>query len=241
MLTLTNLQQLLGDALMKLEPARGKDPSLTDLTSLINWAYRIIARKCVLTVDTPLTLVAGQALYNLRDVTTPVVGNKIIRPVLVYINGGSGTRPLYDASERDFGLWSYDELARLYPSWKSDTGGPPTKAAWYAYNQLLLHRPPDSATVALTGHAVFGQYMPNDLSAGTDTPALPEEIHEAIAWLAAQLATTPTASDDLAWARLEKYSEFWTQIIQDVADQNERVLQAWGTTKGYYEDDLMMM
>lgn len=225
---------------MDLDNSRGESPTTSDQNAQINWAYRIIARKCMLATDTPLYLAAGTNVYSLRDVTTPTVGAKIIRPVLVYINANGTSFPLYDASYRDYGLWSYDELARLRPTWKNDSQGPPTKAVWYSHDKLLLHPAPDASTAARTGHAVFGTYLPLDLALDSDTPALPEEIHEAVGWLAAQLAATPMATEQEAWQRLEKYSEYWSQIIQEVADQNERTLQAWGSTKGYYEDELMI-
>ena len=221
---------------MDLDNSRGESPSTSDQNAQINWAYRLIARKCRLAADTPLTLVQGQSTYNLRDTSTPVVGSKIIRPALVYIN----RRPLYDASGRDYGLWSYDELARLYPTWKQDGNNPPTKAVFYNFDKLILHPAPDAATVAQT-HAVFGQYLPNDLAADGDIPALPEEIHEAIGWLSAQLAATPACTEQEGWTRLQKFSDYWTQIIQDVADQNERVFQSWGSTKGFYTDDLVVL
>lgn len=238
--TLSNLRLLLSDALQKMESARGKDPSVADLNGLINWAYKVIARKCCLTTKTPLTLTAGVNTYNLRDTTTPVVGAVILRPVLVWINANGSSTALYDASLRDYGLWTIDELTRMVPSWINDGQNPPTKAVFMNYDTLLLHPTPDAATAGNTGHYIFGQYLPADLASDTDVPALPYEIHEAIPWMAAQLATTPTASDEGAWSRLAKYSEYWTQIIQDVADSNERNFQAWGSSHGYYYDDLMI-
>ena len=235
-MNLTQLRQLQSDAFsVDLDNSRGENPSTADQNAQINWAYRLIARKCRLTADAALFLVQGQSLYNLRDITTPVIGAKIIRPALVYIN----RRPLYDASGRDYGLWSYDELARIYPTWKQDSNGVPSKAIFYNFDKLLLHPAPDASTVAQT-HAVFGQYLPNDLANDNDAPAVPEEIHEAIGWLAAQLAATPACTEQEGWMRLQKYSDYWTQIIQDVSEQNERVLQAWGSTKGYYEDELVL-
>src|SRR5579862_4180389 len=98
-LTLANLSLLTSDALMKLESARGKDPSSSDLNGLVNWAYKIIARKCCLAAKTPLHLVASQSTYNLRDTVTPVVGVAIIRPVLVWINANGTSTALYDANQ----------------------------------------------------------------------------------------------------------------------------------------------
>jgi hypothetical protein len=239
-LELSNLRLLVSDALQKMESSRGKDPLAADLNGLINWAYKIIARKCCLAAKTPITLVNNQNTYNLRDTVTPVVGVAIIRPVLVWINANGTSTALYDANQRDFGLWTIDELTRMYPSWINDGQNPPTKAVFLNFDTLLLHPTPDATTAGNSGHFVFGQYMPADLVSDSDVPALPEEIHEAIGWLAAQLATTPTASDDQAWARIAKYSEFWTQIIQEVADANERNFQAFGASHGYYFDDLMI-
>jgi hypothetical protein len=234
-MTLSSLRQLLTDSLSAdLDNYRGETPSPTDLNAQLNWAYRIIARKCVLTTDTPLYLVQGQSAYNLRDVTTPTVGAKIIRPVVVYINRS----PLFDAAGRDYGMWTYDELVRLYPTWKQDGQGRPTKAVFTNWNQLILHPAPDAATVSQT-HAIYGTYLPNDLSLDADAPQVPEEIHEAIAWLAAQFAATPTITEQEGWMRLQKFSEYWSQIIQEVADQNERTFQSWGSTSGYYESDLI--
>jgi hypothetical protein len=215
--------------------SRGADPIAADQNKQINWAYRIIARKCFLTADTSLVLVNGQSTYNIRDVANGVVGAKIIKPFIVYIN----QKPLIDASGRDYGLWTYNELMRIRPHWKLDAPGTPSRAVFFNGDTLILHLAPDAGTAAGT-HSIYGHYLPSDLALDADVPVFSEEIHEAVAWLAAQVASVPVLSEKAGWDKMAKYQEYWTQIIEDVANQNLRTLQSFGSTHGYYNDDYIV-
>src|SRR5205807_62069 len=114
--TLLQLRTMVADATQALRNSRGIDPSEGDLNDQINWAYRTIASKMSMTIDTPLTLTAEQNAYNLCDKScTSVV---ILDPQVLYINSGS-ILPLWDASGQETGFWHIDELNELYRYWKN--------------------------------------------------------------------------------------------------------------------------
>lgn len=237
-LTLSQLRQMVADLCQSETNMRGKQPLDTDVNLQINQAQRIIGRKLFLMGETPLTLTAGTSTYNLRDNATPIVGVRIVRPEIVYINNV----PLLDASGMHYGMWSYDELLNSTQNWKTTSQSVPDKAIFLSTGNLILHPTPNSTAAGYT-NTVFGQYLPNDLVNNNDVPdmGIPEEIHEAIAYLASRIAISPTISGDEAWKKLQDYDTYWTQIIESTAQQNQATMQTWGSTDDGDINDLMWM
>lgn len=237
-MTLATLQQLVSDAVLAQDTARGESPRLSDITTWVNWAYRVIARRCNLTARIGITLTASQLEYNIGDTSCTAV--QIIEPYLVYINNGGSTESLWDCSSDAKGIWTYDEMDRENPAFLTAPAGTPISAYFYNYNKLGIYPPPTSTVAAYSGHAVYGRYLPAALASPSDVPDLPPEIHEAIAWLAAVFAITPTVTEENGWTRLKEYNSYWAEVIAGVSDQNQRTLESGGTTTESYFNDFVI-
>lgn len=193
-----------------LDSFQGQTPEDDEWIDVLNWAQRTVAR----TIEPydpliPFTLVVDQHTYDIRSLS--VVTKKVVRVDRVYVDGN----PLYARSMRDYGLWSLSELQTYVPTWFSDGSGTPTKAVSYD-TSLILHPKPSSV---FANTYIAGIYFPADLTdpAATDaTPDLPEEIHEALALLAAIYAADPNVSEQEGLARLSRYGARQHAAIRQV-------------------------
>lgn len=205
--------------------------SAAEQNKQLNWAYRILSRRLkIYDPKVPLTLVAGEDVVDLRN-TTPgaknSVGRKVILPRYVIINGFA----LREASGREFGMWSMDELERYRPTWRTDPSAKPTKAVYYGNSKMRLHPAPSAEAVTVAGNFIAGQILPGDMADDNDVPEIPEELHEAIAYVSAVFAADPVASESEAWQRLSQFRKgYWTDLLAEIADDNERHQQSWGST-----------
>jgi hypothetical protein len=227
---LTDLQTLQSELLSgDLDNFAGETPSGSAQTLQINWALRYISRRLVLVgYQIGLTLIASQINYDIEDVTTPVVTQRVIQPFHVVINGV----PLSDRFARDFGLWSLSELQRQYPTYRGDASGTPKLACWLGRNGArgLLIYPAPSAGVVSGGHNyIAGQCEAPDLVNGTDVPQIPYDCHEAVAALAAIYAAIPTISAVEAWSRLEQMGRYHEPVAAVRAINLQNVMQYRGS------------
>lgn len=181
------------------------------------------------------TLVDGTANYDLRN--TAVFAKAIVKPLFVVINGN----PLYDASGRDFGMWSLNELQRANPNFRSDTAGTPTRACWYGNTKMTLNAPPSAAVVSAARNYVAGTYLPSDMNASltSATPDLPVELHEALAVKTTVWAAISATSKAEGWTRLKALDAWADETIERVRDENISNLNDWGSTQGYHIPDYM--
>lgn len=219
-----------------LDSAYGESETLQQQVDSVNWAIRAIsARIFQYDPKITLTLTAGMADYNLRD--TAVVSRKIIRPFSVCINGSM----LWDASRNDYGMWTLAELERRNPSWRTDTSSIPTKAVYYGGNRLLLHPTPTADVVSAGNNFISGQYLAANLttSDGSNSPDIPEELHEAIAYYAAAHSALPNLSENEAWQRVSAYNAEWQSSADTIRRENLRAIQSWGSTAGDYTRDYL--
>lgn len=198
--------------------ATPESPTNADWLVVINQALRDISRRILLFSDAvTLTLTAGTFRYNLRDTTTPIVSSRVLQPVSVCINGSA----LRDRFSRGPGLWSFYELQSQFSAYASASNGTPSAAVWLGNNgggNLLLY-PPPSSTVAEGTNTVAGLTLPTDcaLSGGAfpaTVPAVPEEVHESIAALAAVYAALPGVTEQEAWQRVSAYSRYGEPVDQ---------------------------
>lgn len=236
-MTLAELRTLQTNFLsLDLDNYAGESPSTSDQNAQINMAYRRIARKCCLIhPKIPMTLTAGTALYGLSDTTVWGSARRMVDIYQVTINGVM----LRDCSGNGYGLWTYREFIARHPNWQTADSGTPSKAVTLGPN-LLLHQAPTAAVVSAGQNYVAGQYIPADLDGSTyDTPDLPEEIQPAIAYLAAIIAATPLATEPEMWTRLQAFGQAWTQMVDDIAEQNRNTLAAIGTTPGDVFADIL--
>ena len=193
----------------------------------VNWAIRTISKQIKqLDPKIALTLTADLDTYALRG---GAFSRKVIRPYRVYINGVG----LLSASREGFGIWTLSELDRIRRMWRTDSSDVPTAACHYG-ESLVLHPKPTAAVVAQSNHFVCGTYMAADMAytSPSANPDLPEELHEAVAYLAVVRSTLPNVTEAEAWQRLNAFNAEWKEAAAEIRKEHERTLAAWGTTSG---------
>lgn len=189
----------------QLDNCLAASPSDTQLTSLVNWAIRTFSVKSLCNFDheITLTLVANQAVYDCRDVTAPaVVSRKILHPYFVTINGN----PLLRPDMQSPGFWPYQQLVDYNRSYQTEASAVPSRAVWLPGNQLLLSPPPTAAVLSAGENYITANYIAANMTVVTDdsnSPDIPEEYHECLAFLAAFKAAMPRAAEQEAWASLK--------------------------------------
>ena len=208
--------------------SNGESPRKAEYNAVINQALRFISRRLVLlSHKVALTLTAGTLSYNLEDVTTPIVGQRVIQPFSVTLNGS----PLQDRWSRAYGLWGIHELERQYPGYLTAANGTPVAAAWLGRNggaNLVFNCPPSSAVVSGGSNYVSGLVIAADLASDSDVPGIPTDCHEAVAALAAVYAAIPAATEAEAWQRVQALGKFH-EPVEYVREVN---LQAARTMSG---------
>lgn len=239
-LTLANMRTQLSSMLTDLDNFHGESPSASQLTDLINYGIREVSQE-IYQIDPSitLTLTADQQTYDLRDVTAPaVVSRKVLEPLVVIINGN----PLWNAARSRYGLWSLGELQRYRPSWRADSSGTPTIAAFHD-RTLYLHAKPNAAVVSGGSNYIMGRYLAADMVNSSDDnnyPDIPEELHEAVVKVAAIFAAEPTmVPGDGAIAKLATFDKRASDSIARIRRRNMRTAQDWGSTSGYQDRDIV--
>lgn len=223
---------------MDLDNANGEAPSDANCTIQLNQALRQISRRLYL-YDPKVTFTptASTLIQDLR--ASGVCSKRVVQPYRVTINGN----PLLDCAGRDYGLWSEAELWRRNPKWQTAADGVPSLAVYSGNGKLILHQPPTAAVVSDAENFIAGQVLAADLSSATpgttDIPGIPEEAHEAIAYLAAIIAANPVATEKEQWKRLEVFNASWISTIDTIARENRDAMQSWGSTAGYRVPDYM--
>jgi hypothetical protein len=118
----------------------GANPTDAQLVPYVNWAIRSIARKIKqINVYIPITLTANQSTYNLNagvGIST-TVASQVTRLHRVYINNNVILKP----NGRTPGMWSYNEIERWNPSYRSQASGQPIAAAQFGNNLLYILHP----------------------------------------------------------------------------------------------------
>lgn len=207
-----------------LDSYHGDAPSDADKVAVLNWAQRTVSKRIShFSLSLALTLVAGQGEYSLRT----DVSKRVIRPYRVTVGGNL----LCDASGRGYGVWTFAELERYRPGWRTLDPGTPVAAVHVTQN-LILSAPPSADVVAQGGHYVAGTHFAADLSAANlaGVSELPEEAHEAICYLAAQRHALPSVTEDFAWNRISQYASHVVTVVDELAQENRNSLNDWGST-----------
>lgn len=216
----------------------GESPTNANVTSLINWASRLISKKIeMFNPVVVFTMSAGIRTYDLRSTSSFSV--PVVKPMYVVVDGDV----LLDASGRQAGLWTVPEMERLAEGWRTSANSIPDKACWHS-DKLILNPPPNTATASLNTHYVAGTVLSADLTydgnASTTALNLPVELHEACCYLAAIKAATPQASETEGWQRIAAYDQGWREEIEHQRRLNKQSIQDWGTTSGYNVSDFLL-
>ena len=192
----------------------------------INWALRTISKRLKQWDGLIVwTLTAGTRSYLYRN--TSVFSRKIVNPLYVVIND----QPLLDANNKRAGLWTMAEADRIIPGWRNVSNGKPYACVMSGSEKLTLVYPPDQATVDAGASYVAGTYLAADLAALSETPDIPAELHECIAYLAAVRAGGVLAEGEV-WNRMARMNDEWPALVDEHARLNSNAIMEWGTTSG---------
>lgn len=206
----------------------GTSATASQKTAQINWAIRELGRRMhlydpriVFTLTSPIASTNG-AMFNLRD-TAGTVSRKVWKVLGVVID--NNTLRSYAGTQ---GLWALDQLNRVNPAWRTEPTGTPTRAVQLSRTRLLLSPPPSGA---FSNNFIAGYYIPASLVNSTDDgvePDIPEELHECLAYFAAQKVAMPTATEQEQWTRLGAYKAEWEEMVNEIALQNRNIAEgAW--------------
>ena len=204
-----------------LDNFQGEAPSQADSIEQVNWAMRTMARKLFLfDANITLTLVDTQAEYDLNDRTTPVVSVRCIKPITVYID----QLPLKN-QKGERGVWDWFSFEEAHPSYLSVDDAQPYLAVAMPNNKLRMYPAPDATAAALT-NTIAGQYIPDNLTASdlSNQLPLPEEVHEALCFMAAEKTAMPMQSEAEGWRRLAAFRQEWMTTIEEIEKQNRRAI-----------------
>lgn len=149
---------------------------------------------CVLSTTT-ITTVAGQAGYALTGQW---------RRVLDVVYDSTGTALPVRHSSEEFERY-------LRADWRVQASGVPVRFTFNPFNALTLLPPPDTSGVTVM---VRGSAEATPLSGGTDVPAIPDVLHEAIALKAAIFQGKVYAQGE-ALQRLQEYERQYLQYVED--------------------------
>lgn len=198
-MTLTDLQTMLTQLQqLDLDNQAGVSPSSSDTTAQLNWALRWIADQtwCCYDDKVPITLVSGTRRYSIQA-TTP----KLITVHRVIVDSNPLRKP-----DGEIGLYTYSDVQTWHPHYLSYADGTPQGAFMQDDYRLVLFPAPDATIAAESDHYLAGPYLPAALSQGSDTPDIPVQYHEHIAYVAAAFTSKPLASEGEAWTRIQSYN-----------------------------------
>ena len=167
-----------------------------DWAALVNQAYIQFSwdGECLIT-NTTITTVSNQAAYTLAGQWRRLMD-------VVYDSGGANS-PVRHSSE-DFERY-------LRADWRVQPNGTPVRYTFNPFNALTLVPAPATAGLTVT---VRGVAEATPLVVGTDVPAIPDVLHEAIALKAAVFQGKVYAQGEAA-QRLERYEAQYQQYVQD--------------------------
>lgn len=167
-----------------------------DWAALVNQAYVQFSwdGECLIS-NTTITTVANQSAYSLTG--------QWRRLMDVVYDSGNTNGPVRHSSE-DFERY-------LRADWRVQPSGTPVRFTFNPFNSLTLIPPPDTNGITV---AVRGSSEAPALSSGTDVPAIPDVLHEAIALKAAIFLGKVYAQGE-ASQRLDRYEAQYQQYVQD--------------------------
>jgi len=99
----------------------------------------------------------------------------------------------------------------------------------------VLYPAPSSNVSSGSGNYLVAEYLPANLTISdlSNSPDLPVELHEAVAYLAAIKIAAPQITEAESYQRLQLYNSFINESIQEVKKQNEQTIQDFGSTFGW--------
>lgn len=136
-----------------------------------------------------LTTVQDQPLVDLRDITTPHVSKRVIRPVDVWIQG-SVLADIEGKRQRE----TLPDIVEIYPTFVTEDSSVPRLWIWESWNKIRLHPGPNANAMddcyisGWVGHdAIGGQstWALNYAADQTDSISIPTDMLDTLAeWVA---------------------------------------------------------
>lgn len=216
-----------------LDSFNGEGETAQQALDSVNEAIRVISKR-IFQFDPliTMTVVDGTPTYDLGSAS---FSRKILCPFRVYIN----KTPLrgYETSRETYGLWTWEQFEFRNPDFLRASSGTPTIGVYYN-ETIRLYQTPSATTVSNGGNYVAGQYMAANVLIGgvSAAPDIPEELHEAIAYLAASRSALPQATEQEAWQRLTAYRATWMEAVNEKAAENLAQVKPTGSLDAYAPD-----
>lgn len=205
---------------LDLDNYEGEEPSDEALTSQINWAVRLFARKtfCRYSHKIALVLQEGVDTYDLHDLSK--VSKLVLQPRRVTVK-----ESVLRAPDGYPGLWSLHELEVTSPGYQSYEPGFPRVAVWHSDQFLLLSPPPSSSLVGTLQNPtayVSGFYLPSALTSDNQQLDIPIGYHEMVCFLAAYFVSVPHATEENGWRRMMEYNQIWREEVDTLLRRSLR-------------------
>lgn len=189
----------------------GESPLPADIVDRLNEAQRYICENLYYYYPSvPLTLVAGQSTYRLRDLSATTY--KIVDPKMVTVANAPLGIPVHGKRM----VYPVELFEQSYPNWRTASSGVPSAAGLAPPDWLILDVPPNSTVVNAGNHFISGTVYVPDLSASSlsGVSELPIVLHEAIARLAVVFSASTTVTEDYQKAKLDELKAQAVELIQ---------------------------
>lgn len=229
-MNLKSLRQLMDDFGRYLD---NYSPSATNAekNTQLNWAHRVLGKKLWL-YDPRMTFNIGStyaetgtnnSTYNIRSTT--VCSRIVNEPLSVTISGNV----LLDYEGKP-GLWSMSQLNNVRQGWRTESAGTPYVPVYLGNGKMLLSPPPSSAG---SNNFIEGTYIPADMTSDTSEPDIPVELHECLAYFAAQHVGLPSVTEGSQWQLLAAYNAEWTSLVMETAKLHRNAISGPWTDAGW--------
>lgn len=185
---------------------------------VLNEALRNIAKS--MTIIDPLLALnlnnddgGAYPKYHLANATATT--KQVLELYTVTINGFT----LLSPDRTRPGTWTFPEFEACYPSWMAATASTPVVGVWMNAAELLIWPPPSAEIKASTKNYICAKVLPPNLSAAalSASPAIPTVAHEAIAYEAAWISASATASEKEQLLRIEMFKDRVNKLVTDAA------------------------
>lgn len=209
-------------------------PSTAEQVALFNEAQNNIARETECLYDPLITFDITPDTYA-YSLSGAQFGRDVENVMRVRIND----KTLTGADGVTRGLWTPNEVAKLFPNWVDATADVPQRA--WQVGQVLYINPKPSATAAAYTCYVEGTYTPAALTTG-DTAVectLPSELHATVAYEMALLTAEPSLTEAHQLRRMQIIQARRDKAVNAYRDKMRSVFSGVGTLDVTYPTDRM--
>jgi hypothetical protein len=212
------------------DPYSGARPTDSDILASVDDAMVEIGRLAYV-VD-PLVSFTPAANTMAYDLQGSAFSKKVVEAYKVLWDGA-----MLKGANGEPGLFSREEMDRLYPTWRTDDAGTPLRAFVSGRNLYLHPKPSSDAVSGNSGAYLDAQVYPTKPSSvesdeREDTEIdLPEELHECLAKLAAAKQASPNVTESHQQNVIDRWMQEAYSKAESVGKGN-RNQDPWGSTYG---------